>query len=185
MASSMSSQGTGCSVAKLDGTNLGKAVRACWAKRGKQPIGGPHVQFVTANGHKKLGDLEMAEKTIVEKAAEAVGYGIAMAEDVAGSVKTAVGAAVTTVTGVLMKSPEKKALVKKTAQKAPTKKVAAKKTVKKASAKKAGEKVVAKKTFKKSPAKKAAKKVAGKSAPAKKAAKKSEKKTAKKAARPR
>jgi hypothetical protein len=32
----------------------------------------------------------MAEKTIVEKAAEAVGYGIAMAEDVAGSVKTAV-----------------------------------------------------------------------------------------------
>ena len=43
----------------------------------------------------------MAEKTIVEKAAEAVGYGIAMAEDVAGSVKTAVGAAVTTVTGVL------------------------------------------------------------------------------------
>ena len=73
----------------------------------------------------------MAEKTIVEKAAEAVGYGIAMAEDVAGSVKTAVGAAVTTVAGVLMKSPETKALVKKTAQKAPAKK-SVKKTAKKA-----------------------------------------------------
>ena len=44
----------------------------------------------------------MAEKTIVEKAAEKVGYGIAMAEDVAGSVKAAVGAAV----AVMTKSPE-------------------------------------------------------------------------------
>ena len=87
----------------------------------------------------------MAEKTIVEKAAEAVGYGIAMAEDVAGSVKTAVGAAVTTVTGVLTKSPETKALVKKTAQKAPAKKVAAKRAVKKAFAKKALQKRLLKK----------------------------------------
>ena len=106
----------------------------------------------------------MAEKTIVEKAAKAVGYGMAMAEDVAGSVKTAVGAAVTTVTGVLTKSPEKKAPVKKTAQKAPAKKVAAKKAVKKASAKKAAKKAVAKKTARKSPAKKVAKKAAGKKA---------------------
>ena len=54
----------------------------------------------------------MAEKTILEKAAEAVGFGMAMAEDVAGSVKTAVGSAVTTVTEVLTKSPAKKAPVK-------------------------------------------------------------------------
>jgi hypothetical protein len=47
----------------------------------------------------------MAEKTMVEKAGEAVGFGIAMAEDVAGAVKTAVGAAVTTVTEVLKKTP--------------------------------------------------------------------------------
>ena len=43
----------------------------------------------------------MAEKTIVEKAGEAVGFGIAMAEDLAGAVETAVGAALTTVTEVL------------------------------------------------------------------------------------
>ena len=43
----------------------------------------------------------------MEKAAEKVGYGLAMAEDVAGTVKTAVGAAVTTVTNVL--TPAKKA----------------------------------------------------------------------------
>jgi hypothetical protein len=43
----------------------------------------------------------MAEKTIVEKAAEKVGYGLAMAEDVAGSVKTAFGTAVATVTNAL------------------------------------------------------------------------------------
>ena len=61
----------------------------------------------------------MAEKTIVEKAAEIVGYGIAMAEDVAGSVKTAVGTAVTTITEVLTKSPSKKSTIKKTAQRAP------------------------------------------------------------------
>ena len=50
----------------------------------------------------------MAEKTILEKAAEAVGFGMAMAEDVAGSVKTAVGSAVTTVTEVLTKSPARR-----------------------------------------------------------------------------
>ena len=35
----------------------------------------------------KTEDLRMAEKTIVEKAAEKVGYGLAMAEDVAGAVR--------------------------------------------------------------------------------------------------
>jgi hypothetical protein len=34
----------------------------------------------------KLRRLNMAVKTIVEKAAEKVGYGLAMAEDVAGTV---------------------------------------------------------------------------------------------------
>jgi ribosomal protein S5 len=43
----------------------------------------------------------MAEKTIVDKAGETVGVGIAMASDVAGAIKTAFGAAVTTVTDVL------------------------------------------------------------------------------------
>jgi hypothetical protein len=97
----------------------------------------------------------MAEKTIVEKAAEKVGFGLAMAEDVAGSVKTAVDAAVTKVTKALKKSPAKKSPAKKTA-----KKDAAKKT----------------------PAKKAAKNVI-KKVPAKKAAKKSVKKAANKAGR--
>ena len=40
----------------------------------------------------------MAGKTILEKAAGKVGYGLAMAEDVAGSVKTAFGGAVASVT---------------------------------------------------------------------------------------
>src|SRR5580692_8252156 len=88
----------------------------------------------------------MAEKTIVEKAAEAVGYGIAMAEDVAGSVKTAVGAGVTTVTGVLKTAPAKKVVAKAAAKKAPAKaaKTVAKKAVKKASPKKAAKKAVKK-----------------------------------------
>jgi hypothetical protein len=42
----------------------------------------------------------MAERTMVERAGETVGFGIAMAEDLTGAVMTAVGAAVTTVTGV-------------------------------------------------------------------------------------
>jgi ribosomal protein S5 len=46
----------------------------------------------------------MAEKTIVDKAGETVGVGIAMASDVAGAIKTAFGAAVTTVTEVLSSS---------------------------------------------------------------------------------
>lgn len=94
----------------------------------------------------------MAEKTIVEKAAEAVGYGLAMAEDVAGSVKTAVGGAVTAVTDALKKAPVKKAtkklamkaVAKTGAKKAPTKKAAAKKS----SAKKSAGKKPAKKSVK-------------------------------------
>jgi hypothetical protein len=44
------------------------------------------LQFVAACKHKRLRDLRMADKTMVEKAGEAVGFGIAMAEDVAGAV---------------------------------------------------------------------------------------------------
>ena len=121
----------------------------------------------------------MAEKTMVEKAGEAVGFGIAMAEDVAGVVKTVVGAAVTTVTEVLKKAPATKAPVKQVAKKAPAKKAA-----KKAPATKAVKKPVTTKTAgKKSTAKKAAEKVAGKKTPAKKAVKKAVKGTVKKAAR--
>jgi hypothetical protein len=47
----------------------------------------------------------MAEKTIVDKAGETVGVEIAMAPDVADAVKTAIGAAVTTVAEVLSKAP--------------------------------------------------------------------------------
>ena len=98
----------------------------------------------------------MAEKTIVEKAAEKVGYGLAMAEDVAGSVKTAVGAAMTTVTKALKKAPPGKA------------------------AKKVAKKAVAHQAAKKAPAKKAVKKTAAKKSPAKKtAAKKASKKSVK------
>jgi hypothetical protein len=107
----------------------------------------------------------MAEKTIVDKAGETVGVGIAMASDVAGAIKTAFGAAVTTVSEVLKKAPAKRVKPRTTAKKPPVKK-AAKKTV-------------AKKAAKKTPAKKVAKKVAAKNMPAKE----SVKKTAKKAGR--
>jgi hypothetical protein len=81
----------------------------------------------------------MAEKTMVEKAGEAVGFGIAMAEDVAGSLKTAVGAAVATVAEVIKKGPATKAPVKQVPKKAPAKKAA-----KKAPATKAIKKAVTK-----------------------------------------
>ena len=42
----------------------------------------------------------MAERTIVDKAGEVVGIGMEMATEVAGAIKTAIGAAATTVTGV-------------------------------------------------------------------------------------
>jgi hypothetical protein len=99
----------------------------------------------------------MAGKTILEKAARKVGYGLAMAEDVAGSVKTAVGGAVASVTAALApakktsrplatktplesapkRAPPKKAAKKTAAKKSPNKKIATKKTVK-TPAKKAG-----------------------------------------------
>ena len=115
----------------------------------------------------------MAEKTLLEKAGAAVGFGMAMAEDVAGTVKTAVGAAVTTVTDVLKTAPAKKARAKKTATKSPAKKIAAKKVVRKAPAKKA----VKKAAVQKMPVKKAVKKTVKKTA--KKVAKKAAKKSAK------
>lgn len=114
----------------------------------------------------------MAEKTIVDKAGMAVGFGIAAASDVAGAIKTAIGAAVTTVTQVLNKDPVKEAGTKKAAKKAPAKESAKKAVTKKA-------------TAKKTPAQKTPlKKAAVKKTPAKTAPKKSIKKPAKKAGRP-
>ena len=102
----------------------------------------------------------MAEKTILEKAAEKVGYGLAMAEDVAGSVKTAVGGAVATVTEArtpAKKAPEalaKKVSVKSAPKEAPAKKAAKKTAAKKSPSKKVATKKAAKKSVK-TPAKKA------------------------------
>jgi hypothetical protein len=93
----------------------------------------------------------MAEKTIVDKAGLAVGIGIAAASDVAGAIKTAFDAAVTTVGGVL-KAPSKKA-----AKKAVTKK-AAKKATRKTESRKASAKKAVKRAAKKVAAKKVAKK---------------------------
>jgi hypothetical protein len=136
-------------------------------------MGGPHVQFLLACRTLRLRGLEMAEKTILEKAGEAVGFGIAMAEDLAGGVKAAVGAAVTTVTEVLKPAPAKKAVAKKAITKTPTKTTAKRAVTKKAAKKKLLTKV----------SKKVGNKTAAKKAAAKKTAKKANKKTGKKAAR--
>jgi ribosomal protein S5 len=77
----------------------------------------------------------MAEKTIVDKAGKTVGIGIAMASDVAGAIKTAIGSALTTMTEVLKKDPVK----------APAKETATKKVRKKTAPKKVGNKTVTKK----------------------------------------
>jgi hypothetical protein len=106
--------------------------------------------------------LRMAKKTVVDKAGETVGIGIAMASDVAGAIKTAFDGAVTAMTGVLKKEPAKQA---------------AKKAAKKSVANKAS-----KKAFKKALGKKIA---AAKKTVAKRGAKKTEKKPAKKAGRKR
>ena len=106
----------------------------------------------------------MAEKTIVDKAGETVGVGIAMASDVAGAIKTAIGAAVTTVSEVLKSTPVKK----------PAKKTGPRRAAKQTSPKKAAKKIVTTKTAKKSTAKKVAKKAA---APTKKQVKRLAKKT--------
>ena len=86
----------------------------------------------------------MAEETMVEKAAKAVGFGLAMAEDVAAAVKTAFDAGVTTVTEALKTAPAKKTPTKK----APVKKVPAKKATVKKAVKKAPSKKAVKKTAK-------------------------------------
>ncbi len=91
----------------------------------------------------------MAEKTILEKAAMAVGIGIAMAEDLAGNAKTAVGAAVTTVTEVLKKPAATKELVEKVPIKKPVKKAPATKAIKQPATKAASNKTPAKKAVKK------------------------------------
>jgi hypothetical protein len=128
-----------------------------------------------------LRGLKVAEKTIVEKVAEAVGFGMAMAEDAAGKVKTAAGAAVTTVTDVLKKEPSKAVATNKAVRKAPVAK-APKKTVAKKATVKTTKKASTKKAVKKAPDKKTFKKAEFKKIPAKKAAKKTLKKAAKKAA---
>jgi ribosomal protein S5 len=86
----------------------------------------------------------MVQKTVADKAGETVGVGIAMATDVAGAIKTAIGAAVTTVTTVLKSTPVKRQ----------AKKTAPKKATKQTSPKKPAEKVVTTKTAKKAAAKK-------------------------------
>ena len=99
----------------------------------------------------------MAKKTIVDKAGETVGVGIAMASDVAGAIKTAVGGAMTAVSEILKKEPATKtakpaaktAVVKKAAKKPPAKKVSAKKNAKPAAGRKTAPKKVAKKSVKK------------------------------------
>ena len=109
----------------------------------------------------------MTNKTFVEKAAEKVGYGLAMAEDVAGAVKTAIGSAAE----ALKKSPARED---------------AKKPLNKAAGTTPAKKAAKKSPAKKSPAKKApAKKAPAKKAVPKKAAKKPPKKPAKKAIRSR
>lgn len=92
----------------------------------------------------------MANKTLVEKAAEKVGYGLAMVEDVAG---TAIGS----VAKAFSKSPRKRAKkqVKKAARTTPTKKAAKKSAARKSPAKKAVPKKAAPKKAAKKPAKKA------------------------------
>jgi hypothetical protein len=93
----------------------------------------------------------MAEKTIIEKAAETIGYGLAMAEDVAGTVKTAVGATVSTVSKALKNTPSKKNAAKKGVARKATKQAPAKKAIKKTAAKKSTpKKVAAKKATKQS-----------------------------------
>jgi ribosomal protein S5 len=104
----------------------------------------------------------MAEKTFVDKAGETVGIGIAMTSNVAGAIKTAIDAAVTTVTEVLKTAPAKKASGNKDAKKSVTKKAA-----------------------KNAPSTKVSKKTAVKKTPVNKTAKKSIKKPGKKAGRPR
>jgi hypothetical protein len=118
----------------------------------------------------------MANKTFIEIAAEKVGYGLAMAEDVAGTVKTAIGSATDAVTNSTAVQEVKKAVkrttgkipTKKAASKAPAKKAAKKPPAKKSSAKKSAAK---KSAAKKSPAKKSAPKKAAKKLPMKPAKK--------------
>jgi hypothetical protein len=109
----------------------------------------------------------MAEKTIVDKASQAVGFGMAMAEDAAGAVKTAVGAAVATITDALKKAPGTKAPVKQLS-KPPT----AKRASKKAPGSAPGRKPASTNADKDSTAKKAVRTVAAKKTTTKKAVKK-------------
>ena len=109
----------------------------------------------------------MANKTFIEKAAEKVGYSLAMAEDVAGTVKTTIGSLAES----LKKSPpvqEATTAMKPTAESRPTNQSAEKSAAKKSAARKSAEKKSAEK-------KSAAKKYAAKKSVPKKAAKKAPK----------
>ena len=98
-----------------------------------------YVSTIRACVRIQIERLRMAEKTIVDKAGKTVGIGIAMASDVAGAIKTAIGSALTTMTEVLKKEPVKGA----------AKKTATKKAGKKTALTKAGKKTVTKKAAKK------------------------------------
>ena len=106
----------------------------------------------------------MAEKTILEKAAGKLGYGLAMAEDVAGSVKAAVGGAVASVTEALTPKKASEPLgpkerpLRKGAVKSAPKKASPKKAAKKAAAKKSPNEKIATKKGAKQPVKAAVKK---------------------------
>lgn len=100
----------------------------------------------------------MAEKTILEKAAGKLGYGLAMAEDVAGSVKAAVGGAVASVTEALTPKKASEPLAKKAPVKSAPKKASPKKAAKKAAAKKSPNEKIATKKGAKQPVKAAVKK---------------------------
>ncbi|HEV2276542.1 MAG TPA: hypothetical protein VGS02_00115 [Acidobacteriaceae bacterium] len=103
----------------------------------------------------------MANKTFIEKAAEKVGYSLAMAEDVAGTVKTTIGSLAES----LKKSPpvqEATTAMKPTAESRPTNQSAEKSAAKKSAARKSAEK---KSAAKKSAAKKSVPKEAAKKAP--------------------
>jgi outer membrane biosynthesis protein TonB len=99
----------------------------------------------------------MANKTLVEKAAEKVGYGLAMAEDLAGTVRTAIGS----VTEALKISPARKETKEPTAEVVrtpPTKKAPKKSPVKESPAGKSHAKKSPKSPAKESPAKRAVQK---------------------------
>lgn len=123
----------------------------------------------------------MAKKTIVDKAGETVGIGIAMAADVTGAIKTALGGAVAAVSEVLKKEPAhepEKTAIAKSAPRTAAKETPAKPTMGKSAGQTAAKKAAPKKAAKKQSARKVAKKAAPRKSVTKKTAKKSTKRRA-------